>query len=522
MPGAVRRFRAAEAGIGPRRVAEGPQQSAESRATSLEPDCSVAGSGFPGAGARSPRRARRSGPARTGYRRPGWAGRRRRGESATGWTVAGSRLNVLTGSSERTHVSLLPPPFCIETTRVSAEAASRVKPAGHDRIARIARPPGRRGARSAAGCRPPLVQDRGRGECQLLLSDELVRPGLDGLGQCRELRPRSAPRRRSARTAATPTVGLITICGRLARTWLERGGVAAPPGRDRGDLQLLAQQVAADAGEIGQQRGRLDQAAPQRIGHRHVPRTHRLDQPRDAQERVAAQLQRIAIRVVQPAEDDVDRLEPAEQLEVDPVVADRQVAPFDQRDSPGIGRGRRARSRSRCTGPGSGARSGDCRDRGGRSPAGSRAGSGRRAPAAGPGSRGRSRAASARARSGSRAHSPRPRAPESGPPGRRSSRRARARRRPRRGGGSRSRGSFRPWQGRRNPGWPKTSCGGRMPPAEQRLRPVQVGQDQVQQPRPLDQAGLDRRGVRRRDQERERIELPGPVHAPGGRRRRCR
>ena len=60
-----------------------------------------------------------------------------------------------------------------------------------------------------------------------------------------------------------------------------------------------------------------------------------------------------------------------------------------------------------------------------------------------------------------------------------------------------------------------------MPPSSERLRPVQVGQDQVEQPRPLDQAGLDRGGVRRGDQERDRVELPGPVHAPGGRRRRC-
>ena len=92
--------------------------------------------------------------------------------------------------------------------------------------------------------------------------------------------------------------------------------------------------------------------------------------------------------------------------------------------------------------------------------------------------------------------------------------RAPARRRRHRGGGSGCRGTFRPWQGRRKPGCPKTSSrAARRRCVSSRLRPVQVGQDQVEQPGPLDQPGLDRRGVGRRDQERDRVELPGPVHA---------
>ena len=75
-------------------------------------------------------RARRSGRASTGRRRPGSGRSPPPRLSSTGWTVAGSRLNVLTGPSERTQVSLLPPPFCIETTSVSADAAIRVRPPG--------------------------------------------------------------------------------------------------------------------------------------------------------------------------------------------------------------------------------------------------------------------------------------------------------------------------------------------------------------------------------------------------------
>ena len=49
---------------------------------------------------------------------------------------------MLTGPSERTQVSLLPPPFCIETTERSAEAATRVRPPGMTTHSRVG---GRRG-----------------------------------------------------------------------------------------------------------------------------------------------------------------------------------------------------------------------------------------------------------------------------------------------------------------------------------------------------------------------------------------
>ena len=73
--------------------------------------------------------------------------------------------------------------------------------------------------------------------------------------------------------------------------------------------QLLAEQVAAEAGQEGQQRRRLDQAAAERVGDRDVAGAHRLHEARHAEQRVGAQLERIAEVVVEAAQDDVDRLE---------------------------------------------------------------------------------------------------------------------------------------------------------------------------------------------------------------------
>ena len=105
----------------------------------------------------------------------------------------------------------------------------------------------------------------------------------------------------------------------------------------------------------------LHQAAAQRVGHRDVARAHRLHQARHAQQGVAAQLQRIAKVVVQAAQDHVHRLQAAQHLEEDAVVAHRQVAALDQRVSPGSGPGRRARNRSRCRGRASAGRCAGCR-----------------------------------------------------------------------------------------------------------------------------------------------------------------
>ncbi len=54
---------------------------------------------------------------------------------------------------------------------------------------------------------------------------------------------------------------------------------------------------------------------------------------------------------------------------------------------------------------------------------------------------------------------------------------------------------------------------GRQDPAAQRcLRAVQVREQSVEEPRALNQARLDRDGVVRRDQKRDRVEFPRALH----------
>ena len=109
--------------------------------------------------------------------------------------------------------------------------------------------------------------------------------------------------------------------------------LAAPPHRDAGDLQLLAQQMAAQHGQERLERQQLDKPAAERVRNRNGTRAHRLDQPGDAERAVDAKLQRVAVIVIQAAQDDMDRLQPAQRLQEDVPVAHRQVAALDQRDA---------------------------------------------------------------------------------------------------------------------------------------------------------------------------------------------
>ncbi len=187
--------------------------------------------------------------------------------------------------------------------------------------------------------------------------------------------------------------------------------LAAPPRRHRRQRQVLAEQVPAQAGQEGQHRRRLEHAAAERVGHGDAAGPHRLDQAGDAERRVAAQLQRIAEAVVHAAEHDVDRLQALDRLQEDGLVADGQVAAFDEHEAEIAGQigvlevglvegARREQHDARRVGRSRRQRRGA-----------SRAGRGRTAPAAGRDSRGRPPAGCATARSGSRGRSRRRTAP---------------------------------------------------------------------------------------------------------------
>ena len=132
----------------------------------------------------------------------------------------------------------------------------------------------------------------------------------------------------------------------------ERRGFTAPPGGNGRRLQRLAEEPLADRREEREQRRRLDDAHAERVDDHHVPRAPRLHEAGHSQLRVRPELERIAIVVVEPAKNGVNRPEAGDRLQVDATVAHGQVAPLDQRRTRAGGRDRRARSRSRRTAPG--------------------------------------------------------------------------------------------------------------------------------------------------------------------------
>ena len=109
--------------------------------------------------------------------------------------------------------------------------------------------------------------------------------------------------------------------------------LAAPPGGQRWQGQLFAQQVARQRGHEAQQRRRFKKRRARRIGHQHIARTDGLQQAGHAQARVAAQLQRVQKLIIQALEDAVHRLQAMQRLEVQARVAHREVVALHQRQT---------------------------------------------------------------------------------------------------------------------------------------------------------------------------------------------
>ena len=113
----------------------------------------------------------------------------------------------------------------------------------------------------------------------------------------------------------------------------QRGVFAAPPGGQRGQGEFFAQQVAADGGQKTQQRTRLQGGRARRVGQQQVAGAQHLQQAGHAQGRVGAHLQRVQPFVVHAFDERVHRLQAAEGLEVQALVAHRQVVALDQREA---------------------------------------------------------------------------------------------------------------------------------------------------------------------------------------------
>ena len=104
----------------------------------------------------------------------------------------------------------------------------------------------------------------------------------------------------------------------------------APPRRRRRQGQLFVQQSAAQGGQKRYQRSAFQPAAAQRVDDADVAGPHRLHQTCAAEQRRLIQFERIAERIVQPPQDDVNRLQAGQRFEIDALVAHRQVAALDQ------------------------------------------------------------------------------------------------------------------------------------------------------------------------------------------------
>src|SRR5580658_2554332 len=114
---------------------------------------------------------------------------------------------------------------------------------------------------------------------------------------------------------------------------VERVWLAAPPGRNGWKYQALAKQMLGKTGKKWHDRRRLNQAAPQCIGNDDVSSHDGVDQARHAEQRLAAQFERIAEAVIHSAQNYVDALQSIYCLEVDGPVTHGEVRSGHQSES---------------------------------------------------------------------------------------------------------------------------------------------------------------------------------------------
>ena len=109
--------------------------------------------------------------------------------------------------------------------------------------------------------------------------------------------------------------------------------LAEPPRGDRGQPQLFAKKLARELGQVAEQRAGLEHAGAEGVGEQHVAAPRAFGEAGDAERRIGAQLERIAVVVVLPANDGVDTLQPVDRLQPDAIVAHREVAALDEREA---------------------------------------------------------------------------------------------------------------------------------------------------------------------------------------------
>ena len=131
---------------------------------------------------------------------------------------------------------------------------------------------------------------------------------------------------------------------------LAGGILAAPPGGDGRQLQFLAEQEAAQAGQERHERRALQQAATEGVGDGDIAGAQGLDEAGDAEHGIVPEFERIAEIVVHPPQDDIHGFEAAEGFQEDAVVAHGQVLALDEHVTEITGEISLLESRFRCGG----------------------------------------------------------------------------------------------------------------------------------------------------------------------------
>jgi hypothetical protein len=88
-----------------------------------------------------------------------------------------------------------------------------------------------------------------------------------------------------------------------------------------------------EPGQERQKRRAFHQAGAERVGDRNLPSASRFNEARDAEQRLTAQGERIAVSVVHAAQNHVHRAQAIEGLEEDSTVAHGKVTALDQREA---------------------------------------------------------------------------------------------------------------------------------------------------------------------------------------------
>ena len=111
----------------------------------------------------------------------------------------------------------------------------------------------------------------------------------------------------------------------------QRLGLATPPGGHRRQEEVLIEQVPTEGRKECQEGRALEQARTEGVGDGDSAGSGGLHQAGNAEHRFRAQFEWVAVAVIDTAQDDVHRLQTLERLQADLETADSEVGTLDQR-----------------------------------------------------------------------------------------------------------------------------------------------------------------------------------------------